>query len=116
MNSPTSFPQRAPEQPASAADQFHRARSGDRRGQAPARTDVQAPIKKKRGQQVTFLGKAYSHLLSVLRMPVEHHFARLQKFGCRAGLWRGPQSGHEDIFCVVSGLLNFRATGRFELA
>ena len=78
--------------------------------------DVQAPIKKKRGQKVTLLGRAYNHLLSVLRMPVEHHFARLQKFGCLAGLWRGPQSGHEDLFCVVSGLLNFRATGRFELA
>ena len=78
--------------------------------------DVQTPIKKKRGQQVTLLGKAYNHLLSVLRMPVEHHFARLQKFGCLSGLWRGPQSEHEDLFCIVSGLLNFRATGRFELA
>jgi hypothetical protein len=76
---------------------------------------VQVPIKKKRHQQVTAFGKAYNHLLSVLRMPVEHHFARLQKFGCLAGLWRGPQSGHEDIFCIVSGMLNFRATGRFEL-
>jgi hypothetical protein len=77
--------------------------------------DVLTPIKKKRNQKVTLLGKAYNHLLSVLRMPVEHHFARLQRFGCLAGLWRGPQSGHEDVFCVVSGLLNFRATGRFEI-
>ncbi len=78
--------------------------------------DVVTPIKKKRGQMVTPLGKAYNHLLSVLRMPVEHHFARLQRFGCLAGLWRGRQSGHEDVFCIVSGLLNFRATGLFELA
>jgi hypothetical protein len=77
--------------------------------------DVLTPIKKKRHQKVTVLGKAYNHLLSVLRMPVEHHFARLQRFGCLSGLWRGPQSGHEDVFCIVSGLLNFRATGRFEL-
>lgn len=77
--------------------------------------DVQMPIKKKRGQAITLFGKAYNHLLSVLRMPVEHHFARLQKFGCLAGLWRGPQQTHEDTFCIVSGLLNFRATGRFEL-
>jgi hypothetical protein len=77
---------------------------------------VQLPIKKKRKQILTAFGKAYNYLLSVLRMPVEHHFARLQKFGCLSGLWRGPQSGHEDIFCIVSGLLNFRATGRFELA
>lgn len=77
---------------------------------------VQLPIKKKPQQTVTAFGKAYNHLLSVLRMPVEHHFARLQKFGCLSGLWRGPQRGHEDVFCIVSGLLNFRATGRFELA
>lgn len=77
--------------------------------------EVLTPIKKKRHQKVTVLGKAYNHLLSVLRMPVEHHFARLQRFGCLSGLWRGPQSGHEDVFCIVSGLLNFRATGRFEL-
>lgn len=77
--------------------------------------DVVTPIKKKRHQQVTVLGKAYNHLLSVLRMPVEHHFARLQRFGCLSGLWRGPQSEHEDVFSIVSGLLNFRATGRFEL-
>jgi hypothetical protein len=77
--------------------------------------DVLTPIKKKRHQKVTALGKAYNHLLSVLRMPVEHHFARLQKFGCLSGLWRGPQRQHEDVFCIVSGLLNFRATGRFEL-
>src|SRR5260221_2918503 len=31
---------------------------------------VQVPIKKKRNQQVTAFGKAYNHLLSVLRMPV----------------------------------------------
>ena len=80
------------------------------------KADAVTPIKKKRGQTVTLLGKAYNHMLSKLRMPVEHHFARLQRFGCLAGLWRGPQSSHEDIFCVVSGLLNFRATSRFELA
>jgi hypothetical protein len=39
---------------------------------------VQQPIKKRRGHQLTVLGHAFNHLLSVLRMPVEHHFARLQ--------------------------------------
>lgn len=77
---------------------------------------VELPIKKKRHHTITVLGKAYNHLLSVLRMPVEHHFARLQKFGCLAGLWRAPQNGHEDVFCIVGGLLNYRATGRFDLA
>ena len=71
---------------------------------------------KKRNHQMTAFGKAYNHLLSVLRIPVEHHFARLQKFGCLAGLWRGPQTQHEDVFCIVGGLLNFRATGKFDLA
>ena len=78
--------------------------------------EVQQPIKKKRNHQMTAFGKAYNHLLSVLRMPVEHHFARLQRFGCLAGLWRGAQTQHEDVFCLVSGLLNFRATGKFNLA
>ncbi len=77
---------------------------------------VQQPIKKKRLQTVTALGKAYNRMLSVLRIPVEHHFARLQKFGCLAGLWRGPQAKHEDFFCIVSGLLNYRAMGKFDLA
>lgn len=77
---------------------------------------VQQPIKKKRNHTLTVFGKAYNHLLSVLRIPVEHHFARLQRFGCLAGLWRGPQAQHEDVFCVVSGLLNYRATGKFDLA
>ncbi len=76
---------------------------------------VVTPIKKKRHQRVTALGKAYNHLLSVLRMPVEHHFARLKRFGSLSGLWRGAHTGHEDVFCIVSGLLNLRATGRFEL-
>ena len=41
---------------------------------------MEHPIKKKRGHRITVLGRAYNHLLSVLRMPVEHHFARLQTF------------------------------------
>lgn len=78
--------------------------------------EIALPVKKRRGFQVTWLGRAYNHLLSVLRMPVEHHFARLQTFGVLAGEYRGPEDRHEDVFCVVSGLLNFRKTGRFALA
>ena len=79
---------------------------------------VAIPIKKRLGHQITWLGRAYNHLLSVLRMPVEHHFARLQTFGVLAQQFRGRKgpAAHEDIFCVVSGLFNFRATGRFTLA
>jgi hypothetical protein len=74
---------------------------------------IQQPVKKRRGHQVTVLGGAFNHLLSVLRMPVEHHFARLQTFRVLAGIFRGRQEAHEDIFCIVAGLLNFRQTGRF---
>jgi len=74
---------------------------------------VQQPIKKRRGHQLTVLGRAFNHLLSVLRMPVEHHFARLQRFRILADVFRGRQEGHEDIFCIVAGLLNYRQTGRF---
>jgi hypothetical protein len=83
---------------------------------------VQQPIKKTRGQAVTVLERAYNHLLSVLRMPVEHHFARLKKWECLTQRWRGRTGvdenyfcRHEDYFCTVAGLLNFRQTGRLEL-
>lgn len=76
---------------------------------------LEQPIKKKRGFVLTAFGRAYNHLLSVLRIPVEHHFARLQTFGILAGEFRGRWESHEDIFCIVSGLLNFRKTGRFTL-
>jgi hypothetical protein len=78
--------------------------------------DLQSPVRKVRGQSVTIFGKAYNHALSVLRLPVEHHFARLKGFRILADLFRGDQNRHESIFCVVAGLLNFRATGGFELS
>ncbi len=74
---------------------------------------VQQPVKKRRGHQLTVLGRAFNHLLSVLRMPVEHHFARLQTFRILADIFRGCQQRHEDTFCIVAGLLNYRQTGRF---
>ena len=78
--------------------------------------EVQQPLKVPRKGKLTPLGRAYNHLLSVLRIPVEHHFARLQKFGCLAGLWRGAWEDHEDTFCIISGILNFKASGDFNLA
>lgn len=74
---------------------------------------VVPPVKKRPGHQLTVLGRAYNYLLSVLRIPVEHHFARLKRFRILADVFRGRQSGHEDIFCTVAGLLNFRQTGQF---
>jgi hypothetical protein len=77
---------------------------------------IQQPVKGQRAHKVTLLGRAYNYLLSTLRIYVEHHFARAQKFGILRELYRGRFEAHEDIFCIVSGLLNFRATGQFSLA
>jgi hypothetical protein len=78
--------------------------------------DVAQPIKGQRNHKVTVLGRAYNYFLSTRRIYVEHHFARLQKFGILGDLYRGRFEEHEDVFCIVSGLLNFRATGQFTLA
>jgi hypothetical protein len=80
----------------------------------PDRT-VEQPIRGQRGHKVTVLGRAYNYQLSRLRIYVEHHFARLQKFGILREVYRGRFEVHEDLFCIVSGLLNFRATGKFSL-
>jgi hypothetical protein len=77
--------------------------------------NIKQPIKGKRGQKVTDLGRAYNYLLSTLRIYVEHHFARLQQFGILRNLYRGRVEDHENIFSVVSGLLNYRSSGRFSL-
>ena len=77
---------------------------------------VEQPIKGQRNHKVTVLGRAYNYFLSRKRIYVEHHFARLQKFGILREVYRGGFDEHEDLFCIVSGLLNFRATGQFSLA
>ncbi len=73
--------------------------------------DVQSPVRKVRGHVVTILGKAYNHLLSVFRIPVEHHFARLKRFRILADIYRSDTARHENVFCVIAGLLNFQAQG-----
>jgi hypothetical protein len=77
---------------------------------------VEQPVKGQRNHTVTALGRAYNYLLSTKRIYVEHHFARLQKFGILRDLYRGRFEAHEDLFCIVSGLLNYRACGQFQLA
>jgi hypothetical protein len=77
---------------------------------------IEQPVRGQRGHKVTVFGRAYNHLLSRKRIYVEHHFARLQQFGILREVYRGRWEAHEDIFCIVSGLLNFRATGKFTLA
>jgi hypothetical protein len=76
---------------------------------------VAQPVRGQRGHKVTVFGRAYNYLLSTLRIYVEHHFARLKKFGILRQVYRGRWEAHEDLFCIVSGLLNFRVTGKFSL-
>lgn len=76
---------------------------------------VQQPIKKKRNQPQNILERAYNYTLSTKRIYVEHHFARLKKWESLTQVWRGQSDTHEDVFCVVAGLLNFRQTGQMEL-
>ena len=76
---------------------------------------IQSPIKGRRGHRVTLLGKLYNRLLNKERIVVEHLFSRLQKFQLLAGLYRGPWDAHETYFCVIGGLVNYKATGRFTL-
>jgi hypothetical protein len=76
---------------------------------------LQSPVKGRRGRPVTLLGKLYNRMLNRERIRVEHVLSRLKKFGCLAGVFRGRFEAHEDVFCVVSGLVNFKATGRFQL-
>lgn len=76
---------------------------------------VEQPIKGQRNHKVTVLGRAYNYFLCTQRIYVEHHFARLQQFGILGSLYRGRFEEHEDLFCIVSGLLNFRSSGQFSL-
>jgi hypothetical protein len=76
---------------------------------------LQSPVKGRRGHRVTILGKAYNRMLNRERIRVEHLLSRLKKFGCLSGVFRGRFDAHEDVFCVVCGLINFKATGQFRL-
>ncbi len=78
--------------------------------------NVQQPIKKPRKQPQNVLERAYNYWLSTKRIYVEHHFARLKRWACLSQLYRGRPQDHEDLFCVVAGLLNFRQTRRMELS
>ena len=74
--------------------------------------DLLKPVRKVRGAKVTLFGKVFNRMVSSLRMPVEHLFARLKKFNILAHCYRGDWFVHEDIFAVVAGLINFRSLGR----
>ena len=78
--------------------------------------DVQQPIKKKPKQEQNILERAYNYTLSTKRIYVEHHFARLKKWESLTQVWRSTMAIHEDVFCVVAGLLNFRQSAQMELA
>ena len=76
---------------------------------------VAQTIKKPRKQAQCILERTYNHTLSRKRIYVEHHFARIKKWGAMLQIWRGKFSDHEGVFCVIAGLVNFRQTGKLAL-
>lgn len=74
--------------------------------------DIAKPKRAQRNHPLTPLEKLLNHLLSSLRMPVEHTLAFLQKFSILAGVYRGPTHCYDDTFLVVAGLSNFRITNK----
>jgi IS5 family transposase len=70
--------------------------------------DIDKPLRAQRNQPLTLVEKVYNHVMSSLRMPVEHTLAFLQKFCILAGVSRGPTCRYDDTFLVVAGLSNFR--------
>ncbi len=79
-------------------------------------TLIVKPVRAQRNHKLTVLGRAYNRMVSRFRMPVEHMLSRLQKYKVLAGLWRGRWEEHESVFCLVSGLINYKAAGKFALA
>lgn len=77
--------------------------------------DLQQPVKGRRNHRVTTLGKLYNRMLNRERIKVEHMLAKLKKFKVLEGVYRGPWRAHESLFCVVGGLVNYKATGQFRL-
>lgn len=77
--------------------------------------DIQQPQKGRRNRSLNRVDRLNNRIINRLRIPVEHMLSRLKKFQCLAGVWRGPFEAHESVFCVVCGLVNYKATGRFQL-
>jgi hypothetical protein len=73
------------------------------------------PVKARRNHPIDLIQRLSNRILNRWRIPVEHVLSRLKKFGCLADVWRGRFEAHEDVFCLVSGLVNFKATGQFQL-
>lgn len=73
------------------------------------------PVRGRRNHCVTVFGKAYNQMLGRLRVPVEHLLSRTQKFECLSEVWRGRFDDHEDTFCLVAGLVNYKADGNLSL-
>lgn len=75
---------------------------------------VPKPVRRRRGHRPAALGRAYNQMVSRLRIPVEHVLGRVKKFAVVSQVFRGSWERHEDLFCVVSGLVN-KATGALSL-
>jgi hypothetical protein len=74
--------------------------------------DIAKPQRAQRNHPLTPLEKLYNHLLSSLRMAVEHTLAFLQKFAILAGVYRNPPARYDDTFLGVAGLSNFRTMNK----
>lgn len=70
--------------------------------------EILKPIKKARGAIVTLFGKIFNRMVSRMRMPVEHIFAKLKKFNILAFRYRGSWDAHENIFVGRIALWNIQ--------
>ena len=70
------------------------------------------PTRGQRGHQVTLLGKLWNQMVSKERILVEHMLCKLEKFKILAGTYRANNSGYDDCFTVVAGLVNFKSMGK----
>jgi hypothetical protein len=77
---------------------------------------VKKPLRTPRGQKLTWLGRAYNQMVSRQRVVVEHVIGRVKRYRVMSQEYRGKNEGHEELFALVSGLVNYRALGRLTWA
>ena len=70
------------------------------------------PTKARRNKPLDLIQKYLNQSISILRIPVEHAFAHLQRFKLLAGIYRGNHTVYDDTFLTIAGLHNFRRLNR----
>ncbi|MFI3218006.1 MAG: transposase family protein [Methylococcales bacterium] len=66
--------------------------------------NVMMPKKKPKNGQLTADEKAENHVISALRMPIEHVFAGLKRMNCLRHVYRN-RNGQDDQFIFLSAVL-----------